>query len=120
MVGMGEAPIDVTYSLLFTGLELLARKAIKPSKDKSLSFILKTFLDPLGFSLTEDEARQIAQCLNALFHRGELAATYHAEQGGIERAMKLTELPDLESLFGCPSKDSLNKYPADRLRQDSD
>ena len=99
MVKMGEAPIDVTYSLLFTGLELLARKALKPEKDKSLSFILKTFFESLGFSLTEDEGRQIAQCRNALFHRGELSATYHTEDGGIERAIKLTELPDLESLF---------------------
>lgn len=99
MVKMGEAPVDVTYSLLFTGLELLARKALKPDRDKSLSFILKTFLDSLGFSLTEDEARQIAQCRNALFHRGELFATYHTEQGGIERTVKLIELPDLESLF---------------------
>lgn len=99
MVRMGEAPIDVTHSLLFTGLELLARKALNPSKDASLSYILRTFLDTKGFDITEDEARQIAQCRNALFHRGELVASYQTVNGDVKRSIKITELPNLDALF---------------------
>lgn len=99
MVKMGEAPIDVTHSLLFTGLELLARKALNPNKHDSLSYILRTFLEAQGFALTEDEARQIAQCRNALFHRGELVATYHTAVGNMEQSIKITELPHLGTLF---------------------
>lgn len=68
-------------------------------RGKSLNHILKNFLDSIGFKITEDEARQIAQCRNALFHRGELEATYHTELGGIERPIKVSELPNLELLF---------------------
>jgi hypothetical protein len=99
MVKMGEAPIDVTHSLLFTGLELLARKALKPNKDASLSYILHAFLEAQGFGISEDEARQIAQCRNALFHRGELVATYHTAVGNVEQSIKITELPNLDALF---------------------
>jgi hypothetical protein len=99
MVKMGEAPIDVTHSLLFTGLELRARKALKPNKDAKLPYILRTFLEAQGFGVTEDEARQIAQCRNALFHRGELVATYHTAVGNVKQAIKITELPNLDSLF---------------------
>jgi hypothetical protein len=98
MVKMGEAPIDVTHSLLFTGLELLARKALNPNKDAPLSYILRTFLEAQGFGMTEDEARQIAQCRNALFHRGELVATYTAV-GNVKRSIRVTELPNLDALF---------------------
>ncbi len=98
MVRMGEAPIDVTHSLLFTGLELLARKALNPNKGTSLSYILRTFLEAQGFGMTEDEAQQIAQCRNALFHRRELVATYTAV-GNVKRSIRITELPNLHALF---------------------
>jgi hypothetical protein len=99
MVKMGEAPIDVTHSLLFTGIELLARKALNPKKGASLSYILRSFLEAQGFSITEDEARQIAQCRNALFHKGELVATYHTAVGNVRQSVKVTELPNLDALF---------------------
>ncbi|WP_158792769.1 hypothetical protein [Granulicella sp. L60] len=99
VVKMGAAPIDVTFSLVFTGLELLARMKLKPTRHQSLSWIMKTFLDSLGFTVSEDEARQFAQCRNALFHRGELHATYHTEVGGEVRSIKITELPNIRSLF---------------------
>jgi hypothetical protein len=99
MVKMGEAPIDVTHSLLFTGLELLARKALNPKPRATLSYILREFLEELGFGITEDEAQQIAQCRNALFHRGELVATYRTAIGSVEQAIKITELPNLGTLF---------------------
>jgi len=98
MVRMGDAPIDVTHSLLFTGLELLARKALNPAKGASLSHILRTFLGAQGFVVTEDEAQQIAQCRNALFHRGELVAAY-TSVGNVKLAIKITELPNLGALF---------------------
>jgi hypothetical protein len=99
IVKMGAAPIDVTYSLVFTGLELLARMRLKPTNDRSLSWIMKTFFDSLGFPLSENEARQFAQCRNALFHRGELHAIYHTAVGGEDQSIKITELPNIRSLF---------------------
>jgi len=98
MVKMGEVPIDVTYSLLFTGLELPARKFLKPQCRVSLSDLLKSFLRPHGFDITDDEAQQVAQCRNALFHQGELTATYHPAVGGAPRSIRLT-LPNVEALF---------------------
>jgi len=38
MVKMGDAPIDVTYSLLFTGLELTARKNVRTKRKSCISF----------------------------------------------------------------------------------
>ena len=99
LVKMGDAPIDVTHSLLFTGLELLARKALNPKKKASLADILRTFLETRGFGITKDEAQQIAQCRNALFHRGELVATYQTAVGGLKKSVKITELPNLDALF---------------------
>jgi hypothetical protein len=99
MVRMGEAPIDVTHSLLFTGLELLARKALNASNDTSLNTILRPFLKIHGFDITEDEARQITQCRNALFHRGELVGTYHTAVGNLKKTIKITDLPNLHDLF---------------------
>jgi hypothetical protein len=98
MVKMGEAAIDVTYSLLFTGLELLARKALNPNKKATLSHILYTFLQARGFNITKDEAEQIAQCRNALFHRGELAATY-TSVGQVKQPIMITDLPNPDVLF---------------------
>ena len=99
MVKMGDAPIDVTHSLLFTGLELLARKALNPKRNASLEYILRSFLTAQGFSITEDEARQIAQCRNALFHRGELVTTYKTTVSNVEQSIRITKLPNLNALF---------------------
>jgi hypothetical protein len=99
MVKMGAAPIDVTYSLLFTGLELLARKSLRPQGRQPLSYLLRAFLEPHGFAIAEDEARQIAQCRNALFHRGELGTTYKSAIGNVELPIRLSDLPNVEALF---------------------
>jgi len=97
---MGEAPIDVIYSLVFTGLELLARKNLKSgSKKEKLSDLLEGFLSKLGFKPTVDEAGQIATCRNALFHRGEYDGTYWHSESKQKQSIKITDLPRIEVLF---------------------
>jgi len=99
MVKMGAAPIDVTYSLLFTGLELLARKFLKPQGRSALSYLIRAFLEPHGFPIAEDEAWQTAKCRNALFHRGELSTTYKSSVGDAELSIQLSDLPNIQALF---------------------
>jgi hypothetical protein len=98
MLKMVEAPVDVTCSLLFTGLELLARKNLQIDTN-SLPRLLNGFLPKLGFTISIDEANQIAACRNALFHRGEYVGTYKHAKSNSMRSIKLNELPTLEALF---------------------
>lgn len=98
MVKMGNVPIDVTYSLLFTGLELTARKVCQ-YEGNNLPRLLEDFLNPLGFAITTDEANKIAACRNALFHRGEYETSYQHSKSNSMRTVKLSELPSMEALF---------------------
>jgi hypothetical protein len=96
---MADPLIEVSHSLLFTGLELLARKRLNPAPRISLNIILYDFISALGFSFTRDEAKQIAACRNAMFHKGELTATYQDTASGKNRVIKVTDLPNIKTLF---------------------
>ena len=98
MIKLDNAPIDVSYSLLFTGLELLARKYLKPGPT-DLGQTIKKFLEPLGFSIDTNEANQIAACRNGLFHRGEYGGEYQHDGEHTKRRIELNQLPRLDSLF---------------------
>ena len=94
----GDAPIDVNYSLLFTGLELLAHKRMG-AVSGGLSELLFQFLTTIGLPITRDEGKKIAACRNALFHRGEYETECQLSGSSNMVPVKLNELSRLDALF---------------------
>jgi len=98
IVKLGNVPIDVSYSLLFTGLELLANKCPQIRNSWTLARKLETFLNEHGLEVTADETQRIAACRNALFHDGKYVGKYKNDAGA-RVEVSITELKRPGTLF---------------------
>jgi hypothetical protein len=94
-----ERYIDISYFFIFTGLERLSRRSSRVNNGGNLWKPLHTFLNGLGFAISEEEAKQIAASRNALLHQGEFEGSWFDKTTGSRRPIKITQLPNIDLLF---------------------
>ena len=101
--------VDVSYYLLFSGLEALARKCLNDCSPNTASVLCK-FLCSLGFSVKQEDGKDLFRSMqaysklrNALFHNGVYEASHPIGQtvflnAHIQRLSQLVKLVILRQI----------------------